>query len=140
VQEWHGSRKTSSGRIGPGTRQNKEPRKDGKRLWKGQEFNNGLREGLKQQPRSKIRVKDSGTRRQLRLGNKKTFRLHITKQEDGSSVMLLKMQNWRRRSPFRVEIQDVVIVGESAPFKKEEALNWGFCVKGAGNVGAPATP
>jgi hypothetical protein len=35
--------------------------KDRKRLWKGQEFNNGLREGLKQQPQSKIRVKDSGT-------------------------------------------------------------------------------
>jgi hypothetical protein len=40
----------------------------------------------------------------------------------------------------RVEIQDVIIVGESATSKKEKALTWGFGVKGAGNVGAPATP
>jgi hypothetical protein len=34
-----------------------KPRKDGKRLWKGQKFNDGLKEGLNQQQRGKSRVK-----------------------------------------------------------------------------------
>jgi hypothetical protein len=56
-----------------------KPWLDRKRLWKGQEFNDDLREGLKQQPQSKIKVKDSGTRWQLHLGNKKPSRLHMAK-------------------------------------------------------------
>jgi hypothetical protein len=49
-----------------------KPRKDGKRLWKGQELNDGLREGLKQWQRSKIRVKTQAQDGNCTSRNEKT--------------------------------------------------------------------
>jgi hypothetical protein len=53
-------------------------------------------------PEGSTGVKDPSTRLQMRLKNEKTagkifektFRLQITKREDGSSVGLLKVRNW----------------------------------------------
>jgi hypothetical protein len=75
-------------------------RKERKRLWKGQEFNEGLREGLKQQPRSEIGIKGSDTRRQLRLKIKrtsdridgKTFRLKMVKRANEMSSGLRRKE------------------------------------------------
>jgi hypothetical protein len=48
-------------------------RSDGKRLWKGLEYNNGLRNrGLSQQLSSKTGIKDPRKRQQLCLGNERT--------------------------------------------------------------------
>jgi hypothetical protein len=79
-----------------------KPRKDGKRLWKGQEFNDGLREGLRKQPRSEIGTKDPDTRRQLRLRikrtsdriDRKTFRLETLKRANKMSSRLEKVRKW----------------------------------------------
>jgi hypothetical protein len=79
-----------------------KPRKDGKRLWKGQEFNDSLREGLRQQPRSEIGIKDPDTRRQLRLRIKRTsdridgntFRLEMVKRANEMSSGLREIRKW----------------------------------------------
>jgi hypothetical protein len=117
-----------------------KPQKDRKRQWKGQEFNDGLREGLKQQQRGKSRLKESGTKRQLRLGNKKTFRLHNSETGRRISCCVTKNAEWEASTPSVVGIQNPDIVEESATSKQEKALTRGFGVRGAGNVGAPATP
>jgi hypothetical protein len=79
-----------------------KPQKDGKRLWKGQEFNDGLREGMRQQPRSEIGIRDPDTRWQLRLRIKRTsdridgytFRLEIIKRANEMSSRSQKVRKW----------------------------------------------
>jgi hypothetical protein len=70
-----------------------KPRKDGKRLWKGQEFNDGLREGLRYQPCSEIGIKDPDTRRQLHL------RIKRTSDRIGGKTFRLEMVNEQTRCP-----------------------------------------
>jgi hypothetical protein len=84
-----------------------KPQKDGKRLWKGQEFKDGLRDrGLKRQQwqlRGKAGIKEHQTRRQLRLrikrtSNKidgKTFRLEMVKRANETSSWLRRIRIWR---------------------------------------------
>jgi hypothetical protein len=76
-----------------GRTRNPKPRKDRKRLWKGQEFNDGFWEGLRQQPLSIIGIMDPDTRQQLCLRIKrtsdridgKTFRLEMVKRANEMS-------------------------------------------------------
>jgi hypothetical protein len=96
-QESHSAGKTSSGRKGT-----LKPQKGRKTLWKGQEFNDGLRKGLGQQPHSEIGIKDPDTRRRLHLRIKrtsdridgKTFRLEILKRAKEMSSRLQKVRKW----------------------------------------------
>jgi hypothetical protein len=60
VQERHGTRETS-GKIGPRTVWNEEPRKDKRRLWKGQECIIGIMDpGRRWQLRRKIERTSDG--------------------------------------------------------------------------------
>jgi hypothetical protein len=75
VQEWHGARKISSGKILARKQAEQEinkRRKDGKRLRKHQECTRGLRDvGLRQQLPGRKRIKDLGVRLQLYLKKKR---------------------------------------------------------------------
>jgi hypothetical protein len=74
-------------------------RKVRKTLWKGLEYNSGLRDrGLRRQLQVKIVIKDPCTRRQLRLRIEKTsgeiFRGKIAKQVVGTSSGLRRIRKW----------------------------------------------
>jgi hypothetical protein len=106
-----------SGRTGPGTRQKKEPpkrRRDRERLWKHSECNNDRRDrGLRQQLQGRLRLKNSGTREQLHVGNerttsmvyRKTIGLEIVKRavvEISSGLWgIRKWTLWRGRPPTK---------------------------------------
>jgi hypothetical protein len=96
-----------------------KPRKGVKRLWKDQEFNDGLRKGLRQQPRSEIGIRNPDTRRQLRLRIKKTsdkidgktFMLEMVKRANEISSGLRRIRKWtlwRSRSPPKSNIFDLI--------------------------------
>jgi hypothetical protein len=78
-------------------------RNDGKGLWRGLEYNNGLtNRGLSRQLRSKTGIKDPRTGQQLRLGNERTtsmiyrkaIRLEIVKRALGISSVFRKTRKW----------------------------------------------
>jgi hypothetical protein len=81
-------------------------RKEGKRLWKGQECKNGVMDrGLRQQLQVKIVIKDADTRWQLRLSIKrtsdgiygKTIGIEIVKRAVGISSGLRRLRSWALR-------------------------------------------
>jgi hypothetical protein len=88
-------------------------RKDSEGMWKFPECNNGLRNrGLRQQLRSKTRIKDPRTRQQLHLGNERTtsmiyrkaIRLEIVKRALRISSVFRKTRKWilwRGRPPLK---------------------------------------
>jgi hypothetical protein len=117
MQERHGTRETSLGKIGPGTVWNEEPRKDKKRLWKGLEC--------------KIGIKDPGRRWQLCCKiertadgfNKLAFRLEFMKRAAGMSSRLQKLRDWtfcRGQPPPEREIRDWTLWKCLAPSEMEE--------------------
>jgi hypothetical protein len=79
VQEWHGTRETSSEKIGRETMLSEEPQKEEKRLWKAPD--------TRQQLRLNIERTSDGF-------NRKTFRLELMKQAAGMSSGLLKVRDW----------------------------------------------
>jgi hypothetical protein len=109
-------------------------RNDGKGMWKGLEYKNGIRNrGLRQQLRSETRIKDLRTRWQLRLKSeskssefdRKASRLEFVKRANGMSNGFRKIRKW------------MLWRGRPPPKRKK---NLQIRSKSRANVGAPATP
>jgi hypothetical protein len=101
-------------------------------------------------PKFKMRIKDPGTKRKLRLKmerisdgfDRKAFRLRFVKRGPGMSSGLRKVKNcalWRCRPPPEWEFRIWILWRDRTPSKKEEEPIHSFSVRGAGNVGALAT-